>query len=131
MQKRIKFTCQSTKQLKLESYLSNLPRTYAPCHPDRSPGRHTASAPVGLRACSLSSATHDNNVRVQQPAKGPHLHVDAGPVSLTAPVDILPLTLINWMDHRPILPAPSRWSQERVSQPRKIELVTSYKNEYK
>jgi hypothetical protein len=47
MQKRIKFACQSTKQLKFESYLLNLPRTYAPHHPDRNPGRHTASASSG------------------------------------------------------------------------------------
>jgi hypothetical protein len=87
--------------------------------------------PVGPRACSLSSAAHGNNVGVQQPAKGPQLHVDAGAVSLTLLVDVLPLTLTNWTDHRPVLLAPSRWSQERASQPGKIELVTSYKNEYK
>jgi hypothetical protein len=35
------------------------------------------------------------------------------------------------MKNHPVLPAPSRWSQERELQPKKIELVTSYKNEYK
>jgi hypothetical protein len=42
--KENELTCQSTKQLKFESYLLNLPRTYAPHHLDRSPSRHTASA---------------------------------------------------------------------------------------
>jgi hypothetical protein len=75
---------------------------------------------VGPRACSLSSAAHGNHAEVQQPAKGPQLCVDAGAVSLAAPIDVFPLTLTNCMDHRPILPAPSRWSQERMSQPVKI-----------
>jgi hypothetical protein len=35
------------------------------------------------------------------------------------------------MDHHPVLLAPSRWSQERASQPGKNKLVTSYKNESK
>jgi hypothetical protein len=52
-------------------------------------------------------------------------------MSLIVSVDIIPLMLTNWMDHCPVLTAPSRWSQERLSQPEKIELVTSYKNEYK
>jgi hypothetical protein len=104
MQKRIKFVCQSTKQLK---------------------------GPVGPQACSMSLATHSNHAEVQQLAKGPQLHVDAGAVSLAITVDILPLTLANWMDHHPVLLASSKWSQERASQPRKIELITSYKNEYK
>jgi hypothetical protein len=52
-------------------------------------------------------------------------------VSLAVPFDVLPLTLANWKDHHPILLAPSKWSQERESQHGKIELVTSYKNEYK
>jgi hypothetical protein len=47
MQKRIKFAYQSTKQLKFEYYLLNLPRTYAPHHLDKSPGWHTASVPSG------------------------------------------------------------------------------------
>jgi hypothetical protein len=87
--------------------------------------------PVGPRARSLSLVTHSNHAGVQQPAKGPQLRVDAGAVSLVVPADVLPLTLTNWMDHHPVLPALSRWSQERASQPRKIELVTSYKNENK
>jgi hypothetical protein len=87
--------------------------------------------PVDSRACNLLSAAHSNHTRVQRPAKGPHLCVDAGAVFLTAPVDVLPLTLTNWMDHHHILPAPGRWSQERASQLGQIELVTSYKNEYK
>jgi hypothetical protein len=52
-------------------------------------------------------------------------------VSLAILVDVLPLMLANWMDHRLVLSALSRWSQERASQPGKIELVTSYKNKYK
>jgi hypothetical protein len=63
--------------------------------------------------------------------KGPQPRVDIGAVSLAVLVDVLPLILTNWMDHRPVLLALSRWSQERASQPRKIELVTLYKNEYK
>jgi hypothetical protein len=86
---------------------------------------------VGPRVRSLSSATHSNHDRVEQPVKGPQLYVDTAVVPLVVPVDILPLTLANWMNHHPILPALSRWSQERASQPRKIELVTSYKKEYK
>jgi hypothetical protein len=87
--------------------------------------------PVGPRACSLLSAAHGNHVGVQQPSIGPQLCVDTAAVSLTVPIDILPLMLTNWTDHHPVLPALSRWSQERASQPGKIELVTSYKNEYK
>jgi hypothetical protein len=130
MQKRIKFTCQSTKQLKLESYLLNLPRM----HGSILSGALVSvwlQRPVGQRACSLLSIAQSNHVGVQQSAKGPQLHVDAGAVSLTAPVDVLPLMLTNWMDHCPILPSPNRWSQQRASQPGQIELVTSYKNEYK
>jgi hypothetical protein len=70
---------------------------------------------------------HRNDDRVQQPAKGPLLHVDTTAVSLAVLVNILPPTLFNWMDHGPVLPALSRWSQERASQPAKIELVTHTK----
>jgi hypothetical protein len=49
--------------------------------------------PVVPRACSLLSGAHGNHVRVQQQPKGPQLRVDAGAVSLTVPVDILPLML--------------------------------------
>jgi hypothetical protein len=80
---------------------------------------------VGPRARSLLSAAHGNHARVQQPAKSPQLCVDTAAVSLVVPIDVLPLTLVNWMDHHLILPALSRWSQERASQPGKIELVTS------
>jgi hypothetical protein len=69
--------------------------------------------------------------RVQQPIKGPQLCVDTHAVSLAIPVDVLPLPLANWMDHYPVLSVLRRWSQERVLQPAKIELVTSYKNESK
>jgi hypothetical protein len=51
--------------------------------------------PVVARACSMLSAAHGNYVGVQQLEKGPQLHVDAGAVSLTIPVDVLPLTLLN------------------------------------
>jgi hypothetical protein len=51
--------------------------------------------PVGPRARSLSSVAHGSHVGVQQPAKGPQLHVDAGVVPLVVLVDILPLTLAN------------------------------------
>jgi hypothetical protein len=78
-------------------------------------------------ACSLLSAAHGNHVGIEQLAKGSQLRVDTGAVSLAVPVDILPLMLTNWMDHRPLFPALSRWSQERASQPSKIELVTLYK----
>jgi hypothetical protein len=78
MEKGIKFTCQSTKQLKIESYLLNIPRTYVPRYPNRNPGLCTASVLVGPRARSLSSAAHGNHAGVQQPAKGPQLCVDAG-----------------------------------------------------
>jgi hypothetical protein len=87
--------------------------------------------PVGPRARSLSLTAQVNHVGVQQPIIAPQLRVDAAAVSLIVPVDVLPLTLTNWMDHHPVLPAQNRWSQERASQPKKIELVTSYKNEYK
>jgi hypothetical protein len=87
--------------------------------------------PVGPRAHNLSSAAHGNHAEVQQPAICPQLRVDTVAVSLIVPVDVLPLTLTNWTDHHPVLRAPSRWNQERASQPEKIELVTSYKNEYK
>jgi hypothetical protein len=76
---------------------------------------------VGPRAHSLLSAAHGNHVGVQQSAKGLQLRVDAGAVSLTVLVDVLPLMLTNWMDHRPILLSLSRWSQERASQPTKIQ----------
>jgi hypothetical protein len=69
------------------------------------------------QACSLPLATHGNHARIRQSAKGPQLRVEAGVVSLAIPVDILPLLLTNKMDHHPVLPAPSRWSQERASQP--------------
>jgi hypothetical protein len=69
--------------------------------------------------------------RVQQLTKGPQVHVDTCAMSLAVPVDVLPLPLTNWMDHHPILPSSSKWSQERASQPTKIKLVTSYKNESK
>jgi hypothetical protein len=45
--KKIKFIRQSIKELKFESYILNLPRTYAPRHPDRSPDRCTTSTPSG------------------------------------------------------------------------------------
>jgi hypothetical protein len=131
MQKRIKFASQSTKQLKFETYLLILPRTSLPQHPKRGLDWHTTSTPVGPRACNLSSTAHRNHVGVQQPAKGPQLHVGTGAVSLAIPIDVLPLTLANWMDHHLVLPALSRCSQEKASQPAKIELVTSYKNESK
>jgi hypothetical protein len=51
--------------------------------------------PVGPRVGSLSSAAYGNHVGVQQPVKGPQLHVDAGAVSLAVPVDVLPLMLTN------------------------------------
>jgi hypothetical protein len=51
--------------------------------------------PVGPRVRSLSSAAHGNHAGVQQPAKVPQLHVDTAAVSLTIPVDILPLTFTN------------------------------------
>jgi hypothetical protein len=86
--------------------------------------------PVVPRACSLSSASHGNHAGIQQSAIDPQLRVDAGVVPFTIPIDGFPLTLTNWMDHHSILPAPSRWSQERASQPRKTKLVTSYKNEF-
>jgi hypothetical protein len=86
---------------------------------------------MGPLVCSFSSAAHRNYGGVQQPTKGPQLRVDTTAVSLAIPVDVLPLPLANWMDRHPILPAPNRWSMERASQPAKIELVTSYKNEYK
>jgi hypothetical protein len=70
--------------------------------------------PMGPRACSLSLAAHVNHAGVQQPAKGLQLRVDTSAMSLVVLVDILPLTLTNWMDHCPILPALSRWSQERA-----------------
>jgi hypothetical protein len=76
--------------------------------------------PVGPRACSLSSTMHGNHAGVHQLAIGPQLHVDIATVSLAIPVDILPLMLTNWMDHHPILPALSRWSQERASQPENL-----------
>jgi hypothetical protein len=51
--------------------------------------------PVVPQACSLSSATHGNHARIQQSAEGPQLRVDEAVVSLTIPVDALPLTLAN------------------------------------
>jgi hypothetical protein len=84
--------------------------------------------PVGLKRSSMNH--HPILPGVHQPATGPQLCVDAGAVSLAIPVDVLPLMLTNWMDHCPIIPALSRWSQVRVSQPTKTESVTSYKNEY-
>jgi hypothetical protein len=47
---------------------------------------------VGPRARSLSSAAQGNHAGVQQLAIGPQLHVDIAAVSLTVPVDVLPLT---------------------------------------
>jgi hypothetical protein len=70
MQNRIKFAAQTINQLKFESYLLNLPRTYAPHHPDMNSGRHMTSVPSS------------NHAGVQQLAKGPQLCVDAGAVSL-------------------------------------------------
>jgi hypothetical protein len=95
MQKTIKFTCQSTKQLKFETYLLNLPRTYAPHHPDRSLVDVWLQHPMGPQACSLSSDAHGNHAGVQQPAIGPQLRVDTDAVSLTVLVDVPPLTLTN------------------------------------
>jgi hypothetical protein len=79
---------------------------------------------VGPRAHNFSSVAHGNHAGVQQLTNGPQLRVDTTAVSLAVPVDVLQLPLTNWMDHRPILLALSRWSQERASQPAKIELVT-------
>jgi hypothetical protein len=101
--------------------------------------RHTIlpGAQVGVRllglvvphVCSLLLTTHGNHGGVQQLAQGPQLHVDAGAVSLAILADVLQLMLTNWMDHHPLLLVSSRWSHERASQPRKIELVTLYKIE--
>jgi hypothetical protein len=128
MQKRIKFACQSKKNKKLKFIYYTYPEHI----------RHgilkgalvgiLPECPVGPWACSFSSAAHLNHAGVQQLTKGPQLRVDTHAVPLAIPVDVLPPPLTNWMDHRPILPSPSRWSQERASQPTKIELVTSYKN---
>jgi hypothetical protein len=91
MQKRIKFACQSTKQLKFESYLEHL------CHGILKVAlvNILPQCPVGPRACNLSLAAHGNHVGVQQLAKGPQLRVDTGVVSLVVPVDVLPLKLTN------------------------------------
>jgi hypothetical protein len=62
--------------------------------------------------CILLLVTKGNHAGVQQLAKGPQLHVDTGAMSLDVPVDILPLMLTNRMDRHPVLPTPSRWSQE-------------------
>jgi hypothetical protein len=77
--------------------------------------------PVGPRARSLLSTAHGNHAGVQQLTIGPQLCVDTVAVFLTVPVDVLPLTLANWMEQRPVILALSKWSQERVSQPEKIE----------
>jgi hypothetical protein len=53
MQKRIKFACQSKKQLKFEIYLLKLPRTSSPWHPGRSLGRRTAWVPSGSMSVQL------------------------------------------------------------------------------
>jgi hypothetical protein len=95
MKKRIKFTCQSTKQLKFETYLLNLRRTYAPHHPDRRPGRCTASVPIGSTSAQPVVAAQSNHDGVQQPAIGPQLRVDTSIMSLVVPIDVLPLTLAN------------------------------------
>jgi hypothetical protein len=71
---------------------------------------------------------HEHEAYCRLPTVTMQHRVNTFVVSLAIPVDVLPLTLTNWMDHRPILPTLSRWSQERASQPGKIELVTSYKN---
>jgi hypothetical protein len=52
-------------------------------------------SPVVPRMCILSSASHDNHGGIQQLTIGPQLHVDAGAVSLTVPVNVLPLMLTN------------------------------------
>jgi hypothetical protein len=90
-----------------------------------------ASVPSGSTSVQPIIDRPQYPCRVQQLAKGPQLRVDAGKVSLAVPVNVLPLTLTNWMDHCPVLLSLSRWGQERASQPKKIELVTLYKNEYK
>jgi hypothetical protein len=54
-----------------------------------------------------------NHVGIQQPIKGLQLCVDRTAVSLTVLVNVLLLSLVNWMDHRHVLSVPSRWSQER------------------
>jgi hypothetical protein len=66
--------------------------------------------PVGPRARNLSSAAHGNHAGVQQSTKSPQLHVDTVAVSLIISIDVLPLMLTNWMDHRLVLPTPSRWT---------------------
>jgi hypothetical protein len=53
LQKKIKFTCQSTKQLKFENYQLNLPRISSPRHPERSPSWHTTWAPSGSLSVQL------------------------------------------------------------------------------
>jgi hypothetical protein len=57
IQKRIKFTSQSIKQLKFEIYLLNLLRTSSLRHPERSPGRRTASASSGSTGTMPGIAT--------------------------------------------------------------------------
>jgi hypothetical protein len=47
MQKRIKFVCQSKKQLKFETYLLNLPKTSLLWHHERSHGQRTTWASSG------------------------------------------------------------------------------------
>jgi hypothetical protein len=64
---------------------------------------------MGPQAHNFLSVTHVKHAGVQQLTKGPQLHVDTTAMSMTVPVDILPLPLTNWVDHRPILPPPSRW----------------------
>jgi hypothetical protein len=87
--------------------------------------------PVGPQACTLLSVARWNHAAAQQSTKGPQLRVDTTTVSLAIPVDVLPLSITKWTNHHPVLLALSRWSLERVSQPTKIELVTSFKNESK
>jgi hypothetical protein len=60
---------------------------------------------------------------VQKPTKGTQHRVDTSTVSLVVLIDDLPLSFANWTDHRSVFSAPSRWSQKRVSQPAKNELV--------
>jgi hypothetical protein len=84
--------------------------------------------PVSPRTCNYLSVTHVNHAGVEKATKHHQLYVEMRMVSLTIPVDVRPLTLTNWSYNNPLLPIPDLWSQERASQPAKIELVTLYKN---
>jgi hypothetical protein len=107
IQERIKFACQSIKQLKFEIYLLNLPRTSSSRHHGRSLVDVLPEHPLGPRACNFSSAAHVNHAGVQQLTKGPRICGDARAVALAITVDILPLPLASWMDHHPVLPTHS------------------------